>query len=105
MSKVGLCAYTRILQRKFENDERKDLVVNSCHPGYVDTDMTSHKVSYIVNSSELAIMFNFQGPLSPNEGASCPTFLALLPPKTEIKGEFLDKHKQVVDWINGSIDL
>ena len=42
-SKIGISALTRIQQRNFEADTRQDIVVNSCHPGYVDTDMTSHK--------------------------------------------------------------
>jgi len=42
MSKVGLSALTRIQQRHFDQDPRPDLIVNSVHPGYVDTDMTKH---------------------------------------------------------------
>lgn len=42
MSKVGLNALTRIQQRYFDQDPRPDLIVNSVHPGYVDTDMTKH---------------------------------------------------------------
>ena len=44
-SKVGLSALTMIQQKRFSSDEREDLVVNCVHPGYVDTDMTSHKVN------------------------------------------------------------
>lgn len=47
VSKVGVSALTRIQQRAFDADPREDLVVNCAHPGYVDTDMTSHKVGYI----------------------------------------------------------
>ena len=43
MSKIGLSALTRIQQRQFDKDIREDLIVNSVHPGWVDTDMTSHK--------------------------------------------------------------
>jgi carbonyl reductase 1 len=44
VSKVGVSALTQIQQRTFDNDtSRIDMVVNSVHPGYVDTDMTSHK--------------------------------------------------------------
>lgn len=44
VSKVGVSALTQIQQRTFDNDtSRIDLVINSVHPGYVDTDMTSHK--------------------------------------------------------------
>lgn len=43
VSKIGVSALTRIQQRHFDKDSREDIVVNCCHPGYVDTDMTSHK--------------------------------------------------------------
>lgn len=43
MSKTGLTALTRAQQRLFNNDSRKDLIVNACCPGFVATDMTSHK--------------------------------------------------------------
>lgn len=42
-SKIGISALTRIQQRAFDDDLREDIIVNACHPGYVDTDMTSHK--------------------------------------------------------------
>ncbi|KAF4521859.1 hypothetical protein B566_EDAN003733 [Ephemera danica] len=43
-SKVGVSALTVIQQRAFDADvSRPDIVVNSVHPGYIDTDMTSHK--------------------------------------------------------------
>nr|XP_045600109.1 carbonyl reductase [NADPH] 1-like [Procambarus clarkii]XP_045600110.1 carbonyl reductase [NADPH] 1-like [Procambarus clarkii] len=85
VSKVGVSALTRIQQRAFDVDSRPDLVVNSCHPGYVDTDMTSHK-----------------GPLTIEQGAVCPSYLALLPPNIkEPRGAYLWYNKQVVDWVNG----
>lgn len=85
VSKVALSALTRVQQRAFDNDPRTDMVVNSCHPGYVDTDMTSHK-----------------GPLTIEQGAVCPSYLALLPPNvTELRGAYLWHDKQVVDWENG----
>ena len=34
---------TRIHQREMDSDDRKDIVVNHVHPGYVDTDMTRSK--------------------------------------------------------------
>ena len=51
VSKVGVSALTRVHQRYFNSDSREDIAVNSCHPGWVDTDMTSHKVYrfYIVH--------------------------------------------------------
>ena len=42
-SKIGWSALSRIQQREMARDERADIVVNHVHPGYVDTDMTSHK--------------------------------------------------------------
>ena len=40
---VGWSALSRIQQRQMEQDPRQDIVINHVHPGYVDTDMTSHK--------------------------------------------------------------
>ncbi|XP_076046157.1 carbonyl reductase [NADPH] 3-like isoform X2 [Oratosquilla oratoria] len=85
VSKVGVSALTRIQQRAFDEDSRPDLVVNNCHPGYVDTDMTSH-----------------QGPFTIEEGAVCPSYLALLPNDVEeLRGAYLWSKKEVVDWVNG----
>ena len=42
VSKIGVCALTRIQQRHFDRDSRPDLIVNSVHPGFVDTDMVDH---------------------------------------------------------------
>ncbi|XP_031825848.1 carbonyl reductase [NADPH] 1 [Nomia melanderi] len=81
VSKVGVCALTRIHQAMFNSDPREDLVVNSVHPGYVDTDMSSHK-----------------GNLTPDEGAVAPTFCALLPENTEIKGKYIWFDKSLVEW-------
>ena len=43
VSKIGWSALSRIQQRQMEHDPRQDVVINHVHPGYVDTDMTSHK--------------------------------------------------------------
>jgi len=96
VSKVGLSALSRIQHREMIKNGRtvrkikvcylmlfypnnvvsslyvKDIVINHVHPGYVDTDMTSHK-----------------GPLTPEEGAKSALFAALLPPGTEINGKVL----------------
>ena len=37
VSKIAVCAMTRIQQREFDQDLRKDLIVNCVHPGYVNT--------------------------------------------------------------------
>ena len=42
-SNIFLIILLRIHQRMMAADSRADIVVNHVHPGYVDTDMTSHK--------------------------------------------------------------
>ncbi|CAL4126104.1 unnamed protein product [Meganyctiphanes norvegica] len=82
-SKIGVSALSRIQQREFDADPREDLVVNFCHPGYVDTDMSSHK-----------------GPLTVEEGAVAPVYLALLPPNiASPKGEFHWFDCKLIDWV------
>jgi len=85
VSKVGLSALTRIQQREIDATRPcQDILINSCHPGYVNTDMTSH-----------------QGPLSIAEGAVAPTWLALLPPNYPLRGGYVWYDKRIVDWVNG----
>lgn len=62
MSKVGMSVLTQIQQRQLSADSREDIIVNACCPGYVDTDMTSHK-----------------GTKTIDEGADTPIYLAFLP--------------------------
>lgn len=61
VSKVGVSALTRIQQREFSQDtNRPDIIVNSVHPGYVDTDMTSHKgVLTIEQGIKFVVQFYF----------------------------------------------
>lgn len=54
--------------------------VNSCHPGYVATDMSSHK-----------------GPLTTEQGAEAPLFLAL-EAGDDIKGQYVWYDKTIVNW-------
>lgn len=77
VSKVGVSALTNIQQR-LVND--RDIKVNSVHPGYVDTDMTSH-----------------QGPLTIDEGAAAPLYLALDAPDS-VRGKYLWYDKDIVEW-------
>lgn len=87
VSKVALSALSRIQQREMdETRPNDDVLVNSVHPGYVDTDMTSHK-----------------GYLTIDQGASAPAWLALLPAKTaeNPKGAYVWHDKTIVDWVNG----
>ena len=73
-----------MLQREIATDSREDIIVNACHPGYVDTDMTSHK-----------------GPLTIDQGAECPVYLALLPVEDSApRGQMFWNDCRQVDWIN-----
>ncbi|KAL5967435.1 Carbonyl reductase NADPH 3 [Taenia solium] len=79
MSKVGLWKATGILAEQYKSDPRH-ILINSCCPGYVDTDMTSHK-----------------GPKTIFEGADTPVYLATLPKgATEPYGQFVSE-RHVVD--------
>uniref|UniRef100_A0A1I8G5G5 carbonyl reductase (NADPH) n=2 Tax=Macrostomum lignano TaxID=282301 RepID=A0A1I8G5G5_9PLAT len=78
VSKVGVRLMTYAQARDIKGD---DIVINCCCPGYVDTDMTSHK-----------------GPKTIYEGADTPVYLATLPPGIkEPIGEHLYERK-VVPW-------
>ncbi|XP_003745103.1 carbonyl reductase [NADPH] 1 [Galendromus occidentalis] len=82
-SKVGVSALGFIHQRQFDEDSREDIIVNVVHPGYVDTDMSSHK-----------------GPLTPDQGADAATYLAMLPPKDPAnpKGAYVWYTREVYPW-------
>jgi len=81
-SKLGLTCATIILQSDIDKDEsRKDIVVNACCPGFVDTDMTSHK-----------------GKLTIDQGADTPVYLALLPQNEQhVRGKYVSERK-VQPW-------
>jgi len=84
MSKVGVTALTKIQQRTLDKGDKPDIIVNACCPGYVNTDMTSHK-----------------GRLEPEQGAETPVYLALLPPNApRPKGAFVYLKKET-DWLTG----
>ena len=86
VSKVGVSALTRIQQRELDlSRPGEDIVVNSVHPGYVDTDMTSHK-----------------GHLTIERGAEAVVWCSLLPPNVESpRGGYVWHDNQIVDWVNG----
>lgn len=78
LSKLSLSSFTAALARSLSKDPR-NMRVNSCCPGYVDTDMTSHK-----------------GHLTPDEGAETPLFVCDLN-DSSLDGAFFSK-KAVNDW-------
>ncbi|XP_039279747.1 carbonyl reductase [NADPH] 1 isoform X2 [Nilaparvata lugens] len=82
VSKVAVSALTFIQQKLLLNDPRPGIIVNCVHPGYVDTDMTSHK-----------------GPLTPDEGAEASIMLATLPENaSRPKGDYVWYDGKIYDW-------
>lgn len=88
VTKVSVSALTRIQQKAFDVDpRRKDVIVNSVHPGYVDTDMTSHMVG-------LGVV-----PLTTDQGAEPIVYLALLPAgEQRVKGQYVWYDNTVKNW-------
>jgi len=87
VSKVGLSALSRIQNREMQKSRgQSGIAINHVHPGYVDTDMTSHK-----------------GHLTIEQGAMAPLKLALLPPKSDTTGKYFWYEGQEVDWVNGPL--
>ncbi|XP_046567679.1 carbonyl reductase [NADPH] 1-like [Haliotis rubra] len=81
MSKVAVTVMSFIQDRDIRKDSREDIVINACCPGYVDTDMSSHK-----------------GPKTIDQGADTPVYLALLPPNTTSpKGNFVSD-RTIKQW-------
>ena len=77
VSKVGVNALTRVLARELSKDEEKDILVNTCCPGWVRTDMGGPNAR-----------------LSPDQGAETPVYLALLPPGSP-NGKFWSRQRQI----------
>lgn len=78
MSKVGLWKATDILAEQYKLDPRH-ILINSCCPGYVSTDLNDHK-----------------GVKTILEGADTPFYLATLPDDaTEPYGEFISEREVV----------
>ena len=74
VSKLLETSYTRILAEQLKS---AGVMVNACCPGYVDTDMTSHK-----------------GVKTLEEGADTPVWLALMPPGGP-RGKLFAERKQI----------
>jgi len=86
VSKAAEIALT-ILQHRQMLTQRShdDIIINACCPGYVATDMSSHK-----------------GSLTIDEGAETPVYLALLPANVaEPNGKFVYL-KKPIEWINSA---
>ena len=82
VAKVGVSALSILQQREMDRDRSgEDIAINHVHPGYVDTDMSSHK-----------------GPLTPEEGAVSSVFAATLPPGTEVRGKYIWLDCSIKQW-------
>ncbi|XP_033126228.1 carbonyl reductase [NADPH] 3-like [Anneissia japonica] len=83
VSKAGVVTLTRIQASAINADSsRKDVLINCCCPGYVDTDMTSHK-----------------GTKTIDEGAETPVYCVMIPKNsTGPQGKHLSNKTVVQTW-------
>lgn len=81
MSKVALIAATIVQQRIFDGRPQHDIIINCCCPGYIKTDMSSHR-----------------GGGTLEQGADTPVYLATLPSDVRSpRGEFVAERK-ILKW-------
>ncbi|XP_076446834.1 carbonyl reductase [NADPH] 1-like [Babylonia areolata] len=81
VSKIGVTVMSMVQQRQLDAAKKDDIIVNACCPGYVDTDMTSHK-----------------GKKTIDQGAETPVMAALIPANAASpRGQFLSE-KKVEVW-------
>ncbi|KAK5647364.1 hypothetical protein RI129_002256 [Pyrocoelia pectoralis] len=80
VSKVGVAALTIVLQRMFDNDpEKRQISVNSVHPGYTQTDLTGNMGTYTAE-----------------EGARSALFAGL--DAEGLRGQFVWDNLAIIDW-------
>ncbi|CAH8463163.1 unnamed protein product [Schistosoma rodhaini] len=80
VSKIGLTKASFIFGEMLKDDPR-EIVINSCCPGYCDTDMTSHK-----------------GTKTADEGADTPFYLATLPVGSKEPINQFVYERRVIKW-------
>ncbi|CAH2232584.1 jg10145 [Pararge aegeria aegeria] len=83
MSKVAVCALTRVQYRKID----RNISINSLHPGFVKTDMTQHN-----------------GFMTVEQSGKTPVYLALDCDQS-VKGKFIWYDKSENDWTNRNLAL
>lgn len=78
-SKVAVTALTFVQQRNFDREQpNRNISVNAVHPGWVKTDINHNS-----------------GPLTAEEGAEAPLFVAL---EADFKGQYVWNDKTIKDW-------
>ncbi|XP_047516765.1 carbonyl reductase [NADPH] 3-like [Pieris napi] len=77
VAKVAITALSKIQQRMYAD---RGIIVNAVNPGYAATDMTLHR-----------------GPLTIDEAARAPVYLALDAPDS-VKGQYIWKDKTAISW-------
>ncbi|CAH8463115.1 unnamed protein product [Schistosoma rodhaini] len=80
VSKIGVTKASFIFGEMLKDDPRR-IVINSCCPGFVDTDMTDHK-----------------GVKTTDEGADTPFYLATLPIDSKEPNNQFVYERKVVKW-------
>jgi len=78
-SKVGQTLLCQIQAKQIKSSGIEDVLVNACCPGYVDTDMTSHK-----------------GTKTVEQGCDTPVFLATELPAGGPNGSFFAERKELI---------
>ncbi|KAJ8022297.1 Carbonyl reductase [NADPH] 3 [Holothuria leucospilota] len=82
-SKLGIITLAKVCGEQMANDPREDILVNSCCPGFVDTDLTEH-----------------MGHRTVDEGAVTSVYLALIPPNSEEpQGRCIDPNVKLLDFL------
>lgn len=81
VTKMGVCALTKVQGEAMMADSREDILVNCADPGWVKTDMAGDKATLTVD-----------------QGAETPTFVALLPPGDKTHGKMFSDKKVNDFW-------
>ncbi|XP_071495584.1 carbonyl reductase [NADPH] 1-like [Diadema antillarum] len=96
ISKLGVVSLATMQAQEISKDSsRQDILINSCCPGFVHTDMTANLSDDFYGGKKVSIV----------EGADTPVYLATLPAgSTEPHGKFLLR-RQVYDFINSDMEI
>ncbi|XP_071829064.1 carbonyl reductase [NADPH] 3-like [Apostichopus japonicus] len=83
VSKLGIIAVTKVFAENLKQDPRQGILINSCSPGYVATDLTRN-----------------QGHRTIDEGAVTSVVLALLArDSSHPQGQYMDANQEIQDFL------